>query len=439
MLESAPPGPDVSTECRVDADCAERFRPWPACRRAACDGAAGRCELVPALAGAACDDGNACSPDDACDDAGACVGTVACDDGDPCTADECDPSTGCRSTPAAGPCDDGDPCTGTAEAPDRCVEGVCRGGDANPQCACDDDEDCLPFEDGDRCNGQLHCNRALDPPRCALDPTTVVTCPAPVDACRVSACAPATGRCAESAAVDGTACDDGDPCTAPDRCQGGSCRPGADVCPDCPPEMVLAAGGRVCLDRYEAARPDATAEAFGVDSSRAVSRAGVLPWFPVDLATGRAACQAAGKRLCTLDEWVAACSGPAGRAYTYGDAYDPVICNGIDLFCRCGPGEACEAAAPCPYAHCFLDCGAAQRPLPTGSFAGCVSADGAYDVNGNVWELVDAGDGQPHYRGGAYNCIDSERLHACGYDAGTSVSARGFRCCADPLLDGGAP
>jgi hypothetical protein len=436
-VPAAAPSPDVSAECRVDADCTGRLTPALACQRVACDAAAGRCVLVAADAGTPCDDANACSEDDACAGDGQCVGTVDCGDGNPCTADVCDPAVGCEHPPAEGPCEDGDPCTGTAEEPDRCVDGTCHAGGANPDCACEADADCLPFEDEDRCNGRLRCDQTQTPPRCAIDPATVVTCPAPADPCRIAACAPATGTCEESAGPDGRACDDGDPCTARDTCRGGICRPGADVCPDCPPDMVSVAG-RACMDRYEASRPDATAQSLGVDTSRAVSQPGVLPWFPVGLAEGQAACAAAGKRLCTLDEWYAACSAPDGRAYTYGNTYDPLVCNGIDTFCYCQEGSVCADRDPCPYPHCFLSCGAAHVPLPTGSFPGCVSADGAYDVNGNVWELVDAGDGQAHYRGGAFNCIDSERLHACTYDASTGVSARGFRCCADPLDAGGA-
>jgi formylglycine-generating enzyme required for sulfatase activity len=69
--------------------------------------------------------------------------------------------------------------------------------------------------------------------------------------------------------------------------------------------------------------------------------------------------------------------------------------------------------------------------MPTASFPGCVDAYGALDVNGNVWELVDTTDGLAHYRGGAYNCSDSEALHRCDHDGTWNPSARGFRCCQD--------
>lgn len=203
----------------------------------------------------------------------------------------------------------------------------------------------------------------------------------------------------------------------------------------CPPEMI--AVGSFCMDRYEASHQDATAVSPGV-SPVAQSAPGVLPWFPVTLSTARAACQAAGKRLCRLDEWVHGCSGTAGMTYGYGNTYDPSICNGIDTFCYCD-SAACSSLSQCPYAHCFSmpstegpgPCGAYFHVTPTGSFPSCISEYGAYDVNGNVWELADTDDGLEHFRGGAYNCSDSEELHRCDHDGTWNPSAKGFRCCQD--------
>jgi len=219
---------------------------------------------------------------------------------------------------------------------------------------------------------------------------------------------------------------------------------GSDVTPEageggpdaCPADMVHS--GDHCFDRYEASRIDATSWSAGT-TPIASSREGVLPWFPVDLPTARAGCEAAGKRLCRVDEWVDTCSGPAGTVYSYGNVYEPSTCNGIDAYCDCD-GTACGQLSTCPYPHCFNQaspegggpCGATFHVMPTGSFQDCRSADGAYDVTGNVWELADSSDGLEHFRGGAYNCSDSEALHRCDHDGTWGPSARGFRCCKDP-------
>jgi len=219
---------------------------------------------------------------------------------------------------------------------------------------------------------------------------------------------------------------------------GVACVEGACVA-DCAPQGTVTCAadqvevcGAWCMDAWEASRPDATAENGGTDSSLATSRAGVIPWYSSDAVAGMnpaiatAACEAAGRRLCRAAEWKIACAGTDGLAYAYGDEYDPVVCNGIDTYCTCD-GED-------PYPHCYDDCDSDAHVMPTGAFPECVSPWGAWDASGNVWEVVASGDGHDHYRGGAYNCIDSEQNHRCGYDATWNPSAKGFRCCSDGVL-----
>lgn len=69
----------------------------------------------------------------------------------------------------------------------------------------------------------------------------------------------------------------------------------------CPAGMVLVQD-LFCIDRYEAARPDATGASQGDDESRAVSRKGVYPWLTKDNAVAEAACNEADKRLYTPAE-----------------------------------------------------------------------------------------------------------------------------------------
>ena len=234
----------------------------------------------------------------------------------------------------------------------------------------------------------------------------------------VQVCDAATGHCGHEC-VDDEDCGFGFSCEEHRcvfRCVGDDI-----VCPD----GAVSVCGVFCIDVHEASRPDATASSPGADGSQATSRPGVLPWSSGDATqmnrvVAATACQAAGKRLCTTQEWRVVCRGPDDLGYCYGDAYDPLTCNGIDTYCECDP-----------YPHCYEDCGAQFHVTPTGSFPGCTNAFGIYDINGNVWEVVDAGDALDHYRGGAYNYKNSITLHGCDYDATWNPSAKGFRCCAD--------
>src|SRR4029079_12279637 len=60
---------------------------------------------------------------------------------------------------------------------------------------------------------------------------------------------------------------------------------------------------------------------------RAESRRGVWPQAYVSMRQATAACEAAGKRLCTDDEWVSACSGREPTTYPYGDEHVDQRCN----------------------------------------------------------------------------------------------------------------
>lgn len=159
--------------------CAEDGNP---CTSASCNPDSGQCE-VGVLLGAPCDDGAACTADDACDGGADCVGApVICDDGNPCTSDACEPLGGtCEFSPLeATPCTDGNPCTHD----DACVAGACVGVG-------------LDCNDGNVCT---------------------------TDVCSTGG----TGGC-QHVKLNGTACDDGDPCTGADHCVAGQCAAGAGV------------------------------------------------------------------------------------------------------------------------------------------------------------------------------------------------------------------
>jgi hypothetical protein len=96
------------------------------CTADSCDPATG-CVYTPLATGTPCGNNNVCDGDETCDGAGTCVaGTpLSCDDGNDCTADGCDPSSGCTTQiePAGTPCA-GSGCTGECDSTGVCVCGT---------------------------------------------------------------------------------------------------------------------------------------------------------------------------------------------------------------------------------------------------------------------------------------------------------------------------
>ncbi|HNT28738.1 MAG TPA: SUMF1/EgtB/PvdO family nonheme iron enzyme [bacterium] len=206
--------------------------------------------------------------------------------------------------------------------------------------------------------------------------------------------------------------------------------PDGDALADCPADMAPVGG--VCVDKYEASRGDATADNAGDDETVARSVAGVLPWMvnpmtTTELAKFKSACVAAGKRLCSVGEWTAACEGPEKNAYHFGNTFDRETCNCVDTFCDDFCAEhniaVCNTDANCGYEYeCF-------HVMPTGSFPDCTAGDGFFDVNGNVWEVVDNGSGGFLIKGGAFNCASAADRLKCSFSAGWTELYAGFRCC----------
>lgn len=208
----------------------------------------------------------------------------------------------------------------------------------------------------------------------------------------------------------------------------------SDVIADgCPSDMVE--NGTFCIDKYEASKKDATDISQGSDESVAVSKKSVFPWMvnPVTVADYqkfKTACAAAGKRLCRDDEWIFSCEGAEKTKYSWGGTYNREICNTVDAFCdeHCEtnaiPPENCLMSENCGYSYYCFDV------VKTGDFLNCVNHSGAFDINGNVWEITDTGSAYK-IRGGAFNCGNPSSRLECGYNATWSELFAGFRCCKD--------
>ncbi|MSQ82782.1 MAG: hypothetical protein EXR77_07680 [Myxococcales bacterium] len=118
-----------------------------------------------------------------CLTAGSCADKTAdfCDDKQGCTYDLCEPGTGCVNAPSSSLCTDSDACT----VGDVCQAGACLSGDVT---TCNDANPCT----SDACDVKSGCSHGL---------TT-------------------------------SGCSDGDACTGPDSCAGGSCAGAAVKCDD---------------------------------------------------------------------------------------------------------------------------------------------------------------------------------------------------------------
>ena len=161
--------------------------------------------------GAACDDGDVCTVNDACS-AGVCVGEpLDCDDDNPCTDDACNASGGCFHTNNNAACDIGNPC-----AMGECWNGLCTE-TADPDC--DDNNPCT----NDFCSQELGCYHEIVPDgttctseKICQDGVCEASCTNDEDcrdehACTTDICDLASGYCRHS--TDALTCDDSNVCT----------------------------------------------------------------------------------------------------------------------------------------------------------------------------------------------------------------------------------
>lgn len=204
----------------------------------------------------------------------------------------------------------------------------------------------------------------------------------------------------------------------------------------CPPGMLLV--DTFCIDRFEASLVELDGGAPwspyvnpGNRVLRAVSLRGAVPQGYVNQLQAGAACAAAGKRLCTDAEWLRACRGPSSTTYPYGNTRLTGTCNdrrslhpAIELYGSTASWIYSHIDSPCLNQ---LDGGLAR----TGAYAGCVTAEGAQDMMGNLHEWT--ADPNGTFRGGFFvdtvlngnGCLYATTAHAVSHwDYST-----GFRCC----------
>lgn len=201
-------------------------------------------------------------------------------------------------------------------------------------------------------------------------------------------------------------------------CESGVCSKWSLICTygvcrtKCPDGMVRVDNSDICIDAYEASK----------DGNKAASIKGANPWVNLTRDEAQSACNAAGKRLCSIAEWSYACKGPNNYLYPYGNSYEPKRCVDLNAQDVCNNGDG-------------------SGVMPTGSRTFCEGGyPGIFDMSGNVWEWVLDKDGNNcKLMGGSVDCCnrgnDKPACLSCN-SIGTQRCdlkwpALGFRCCKE--------
>jgi formylglycine-generating enzyme required for sulfatase activity len=192
-----------------------------------------------------------------------------------------------------------------------------------------------------------------------------------------------------------------------------------------------------CIDAFEASLAEASPFHPPTGTPRAVSLRGAVPQAHISQVQAAAACAEAGKRLCTDDEWLRACRGPSDTQYPYGPTRMPGVCNDAR-----GTHPAVElygTAASWVFSHLDSPCfnQLADSLARTAEKSGCVTAEGAFDMMGNLHEWT--ADPAGTFRGGFYvdTMLNGEgcAYRTTAHDVSYSDYSTGFRCCASPVVD----
>jgi formylglycine-generating enzyme required for sulfatase activity len=186
----------------------------------------------------------------------------------------------------------------------------------------------------------------------------------------------------------------------------------------CPSTMVRA--GNYCIDRYEAP-----------------NHRGARPFVMQSANDANAWCTEHHKRLCTEDEWIAACQGEEHRTYPYGNEHVDGRCNDDKPWEKVD--EALLAKWPAPDAKEHAK--ALYQGTPSGAKRKCTSEYGARDMTGNVEEWVvrtrEHANAWPYILIGCYwaGCYGGNKptCHSTNNAHGPEFRfyETGFRCCKD--------
>ncbi|MCA9630639.1 MAG: SUMF1/EgtB/PvdO family nonheme iron enzyme [Myxococcales bacterium] len=224
----------------------------------------------------------------------------------------------------------------------------------------------------------------------------------------------------------------------------------------CPAEMALVTRVKAayCVDRWEGTLERKLKDGrapwppnLEIDGRErdfvAVSVKGRRPQGYISGEQAALVCEAAGKRLCSADEWVTACRGPKLTRYPYGNVRKPHVCNDRFKVLDNHPVPRLWKKAPSSddpikmWHPTFMNDKRLllfdHTTVETGSMEGCTNEYGVYDMVGNLHEWVSDAEGT--FRGGFF--MDTfQNGQGCDYrTTGHGFEyhdySTGFRCCGD--------
>jgi len=145
-----------------------------------------------------------------------------------------------------------------------------------------------------------------------------------------------------------------------------------------------------------------------VDAYEFPNKAGEKPRNMVSQDAASRFCESVGKRLCSVEEWQAACRGNANSRYPYGNSYNQRKCQ--------------------------TDLKAAKEPSRSGFAEHCRSYYGMYDMSGNLWEWTSTPaqrEGLFLVAGGAWNTQNASSCAETKFSfyPQNEYPFVGFRCC----------
>lgn len=221
------------TNCKLDSNiCDDRN----SCTNDNCDMETGTCIHTSVN----CDDGNPCTTDE-CDPLAGCinkpVADIPCDDHNPCTKDDkcivlsdnvLQIQTGvCAGKPVERCCNNNDDCNDN----NLCTHDFCNA----------DSRTCsyIPVQIGvaDPCTIKI-CN-----PLTGEISQVPITCPMAPDQCQINQCNPTTNQCETTTKPNGEVCDDGNLCTSGETCSNGYCHATNTKLCDQPPNDCYESSG----------------------------------------------------------------------------------------------------------------------------------------------------------------------------------------------------